>query len=197
MLRSTDRILTTHAAACRVPPTCWRRSGTHARRSRWTAARSTNCVTSAVSDIVRQQVEAGIDIVNYGELSKPSFNTYVADRLTRRPARPNPVAGGFPFGDWQDFPGWAASAPLRNAALVDRPVCVLGELGRRRLAYGPQRQPGAAAADLSTHGHRAGREGGVRGLLGGAQHVAFASDAYPFALGTAIGDADRKRRPLW
>src|SRR6185503_1957527 len=84
-------------------------------------------VTTSVSDIVRQQVEAGIDIVNDGELSKPSFNTYVADRLAGYEARPNPAAAGFPFGDWQDFPGWAASAPLRNAALVNRPVCV-GEL---------------------------------------------------------------------
>ena len=189
MLRSTDRILTTHVGSLPRPADLLAMVQARLRGEPVDDGAFDQRVKTAVSEIVRQQVEAGIDIVNDGELSKPSFNTYVADRLAGYEARPNPAAGGFPFADWQDFPGWAASAPLRNAALVDRPVCV-GELGRRRLAYGPQRQPGAAAADR-THGHRAGREGGVRGLLGGAQHVAFASDAYPFALGTAIGDAGR------
>jgi 5-methyltetrahydropteroyltriglutamate--homocysteine methyltransferase len=36
---------------------------------------------TAVTDAVRQQLDAGIDIVNDGELSKPSYSTYVTDRL--------------------------------------------------------------------------------------------------------------------
>jgi 5-methyltetrahydropteroyltriglutamate--homocysteine methyltransferase len=36
----------------------------------------------AVSDVVRRQVEAGIDVVSDGEFSKPSYATYVSDRLT-------------------------------------------------------------------------------------------------------------------
>ena len=31
--------------------------------------------------VVAKQVEAGIDIVNDGEMSKPSYATYVKDRL--------------------------------------------------------------------------------------------------------------------
>jgi 5-methyltetrahydropteroyltriglutamate--homocysteine methyltransferase len=39
-------------------------------------------VPSAVAEIVRQQVEAGVDVVNDGEQGKPSYATYVKDRLT-------------------------------------------------------------------------------------------------------------------
>lgn len=40
------------------------------------------CMTNAVSEIVRKQVEAGIDIVSDGETSKISYATYVKDRYT-------------------------------------------------------------------------------------------------------------------
>ena len=40
------------------------------------------CMTRAVSDTVRKQVEAGIDIVSDGETSKISYATYVKDRYT-------------------------------------------------------------------------------------------------------------------
>lgn len=40
------------------------------------------CMTAAVSETVRKQVEAGIDIVSDGETSKISYATYVKDRYT-------------------------------------------------------------------------------------------------------------------
>ena len=40
------------------------------------------CMTSAVSETVRRQVEAGVDIVSDGETSKFSYATYVKDRYT-------------------------------------------------------------------------------------------------------------------
>ncbi|SLN19411.1 methionine synthase [Roseivivax jejudonensis] len=40
------------------------------------------CMTDAVSDAVRRQVEAGIGIVSDGEMSKISYATYVKDRYT-------------------------------------------------------------------------------------------------------------------
>ncbi|MEM7270892.1 MAG: cobalamin-independent methionine synthase II family protein [Pseudomonadota bacterium] len=40
------------------------------------------CMTSAVDDVVRRQVEAGVDIVSDGETSKISYATYVKDRYT-------------------------------------------------------------------------------------------------------------------
>ncbi len=40
------------------------------------------CMTDAVSETVRRQVEAGVDIVSDGETSKISYATYVKDRYT-------------------------------------------------------------------------------------------------------------------
>jgi 5-methyltetrahydropteroyltriglutamate--homocysteine methyltransferase len=39
-------------------------------------------VKSAVAEVVRRQIETGIDLVNDGEMSKPSYATYVKDRLS-------------------------------------------------------------------------------------------------------------------
>jgi 5-methyltetrahydropteroyltriglutamate--homocysteine methyltransferase len=38
-------------------------------------------VTRAVEDVVARQIRAGVDIVNDGEMSKPSYATYVKDRF--------------------------------------------------------------------------------------------------------------------
>jgi 5-methyltetrahydropteroyltriglutamate--homocysteine methyltransferase len=43
----------------------------------------------AVVDVVRKQVECGIDIVTDGEFSKPGFFTYIQERLSGFEARPN------------------------------------------------------------------------------------------------------------
>ena len=40
------------------------------------------CMTAAVDETVRKQVDAGIDIVSDGETSKISYATYVKDRYT-------------------------------------------------------------------------------------------------------------------
>jgi 5-methyltetrahydropteroyltriglutamate--homocysteine methyltransferase len=39
-------------------------------------------LASSVKDVVRRQVEVGIDLVSDGEFSKPSYATYVSERLT-------------------------------------------------------------------------------------------------------------------
>ncbi len=44
---------------------------------------------NAVIDVVRKQVDCGIDIVTDGEFSKPGFFTYVQERLSGFEARPN------------------------------------------------------------------------------------------------------------
>ena len=39
-------------------------------------------IRNAVAEMVRNQVQCGIDIVTDGEQSKPSFNAYLIERLT-------------------------------------------------------------------------------------------------------------------
>jgi len=82
MKRSDNRILTTHVGSLARPPELAkmleaRAAGTLAD----TRPFDSEC-QKAVSDIVRQQVEAGIDVVNDGEQSKDNFATYVRQRLT-------------------------------------------------------------------------------------------------------------------
>ncbi|WP_170462128.1 cobalamin-independent methionine synthase II family protein [Ruegeria arenilitoris] len=52
------------------------------RREPYDADAFDSCMTKAVSETVRRQVEAGVDIVSDGETSKISYATYVKDRYT-------------------------------------------------------------------------------------------------------------------
>jgi 5-methyltetrahydropteroyltriglutamate--homocysteine methyltransferase len=52
------------------------------RREPFEQAAFDACMTQAVCEVVRRQVEAGIDIVSDGETSKISYATYVKDRYT-------------------------------------------------------------------------------------------------------------------
>src|ERR1700753_4075322 len=57
-------------------------------------------VASAVDEAVERQVAAGIDIVNDGEWPKPSYATYIKDRLNGFGGSGN----SFVFQDIEDFP---------------------------------------------------------------------------------------------
>src|SRR5271170_7841054 len=58
---------------------------------------------AAVAEVVKKQVEAGIDLVSDGELSKPSYATYVKDRLTGFDGSSN----SFVYQDLAEFPNLA------------------------------------------------------------------------------------------
>src|SRR5207244_6813950 len=60
-------------------------------------------IRSAGGDGVGKQVQAGIDVVSDGELSKPSYATYVKDRLTGFGGASHPLQ----YQDLVDFPGMA------------------------------------------------------------------------------------------
>jgi 5-methyltetrahydropteroyltriglutamate--homocysteine methyltransferase len=79
-------------------------------------------VRSAVSNIVRQQVGAGVDIVSDGEQSKPSFATYVKNRLSGLDGQNDTPRI---FADRQEFADWNATlaAPPSRLAAPIRPTC--------------------------------------------------------------------------
>jgi 5-methyltetrahydropteroyltriglutamate--homocysteine methyltransferase len=60
-------------------------------------------IRAAVAEVVGKQSEAGIDIVNDGEMSKPSYATYVKDRLDGFGGTGNT----FVYQDLADFPNLA------------------------------------------------------------------------------------------
>ena len=80
MKTSTDRILTTHVGS--LPRSQEVTDVLFARETGEPMAKGAAVIAAAVKDVVRKQVEAGIDLVSDGEMSKISYATYIADRLT-------------------------------------------------------------------------------------------------------------------
>src|ERR1700741_2556635 len=83
-------------------------------------------VTHAVRDIVAQQLAAGIDIVNDGEMSKPSYATYIKDRLDGFGGG----SGRYSFPGLHEFPGTKATVvgdpgrAKRKAPACNAPISV-------------------------------------------------------------------------
>jgi 5-methyltetrahydropteroyltriglutamate--homocysteine methyltransferase len=82
MQRSSDRILTTHTGSLPQPAGVREQLAAKRRGRGYDQAAIDSALTTAVGEIVRRQVEVGVDIVNDGELSKTSWNDYVVHRLS-------------------------------------------------------------------------------------------------------------------
>jgi 5-methyltetrahydropteroyltriglutamate--homocysteine methyltransferase len=82
MKRSTDRFLTTHTGSLPRPDDLIRMMYAKEEGVPVDAAALSQRVASAVLELVRKQADAGVDIVNDGEMSKPSYATYIKDRLS-------------------------------------------------------------------------------------------------------------------
>jgi 5-methyltetrahydropteroyltriglutamate--homocysteine methyltransferase len=107
MKRSTDRILTTHVGSLPRPDDLFdlmldRMDGKAVDETAYAER-----VRRAVQETVRQQVDAGLDVVSDGEMAKPSFITYAASRLsgleTREGFRPSPFANTRETRDFPDY----------------------------------------------------------------------------------------------
>src|SRR5262245_20939701 len=108
---STDRILTTHVGSLPRPDDLFemmlaRMDGKHVDEAVYNAR-----LRKAVADSVKQQTAAGLDVVGDGEMGKPSFITYAAQRLggleRREGARPSPFSN---TRETRDFPEFYQSA---------------------------------------------------------------------------------------
>jgi len=82
MKRSTDRILVTHAGSLARPKDLLEMMDAKLSGRSYDQAAYGKRIRNAVADMVRNQVQCGIDIVTDGEQSKPSFNAYLIERLT-------------------------------------------------------------------------------------------------------------------
>src|SRR5690349_4791375 len=81
MQRSTDRILTTHAGSLPRPRDLLEMVRTRSRGERVDEDAFQTRLRLAVGEIVRRQADLGVDVVDDGEFGKPSFVTYVRERL--------------------------------------------------------------------------------------------------------------------
>jgi 5-methyltetrahydropteroyltriglutamate--homocysteine methyltransferase len=81
MKRSTERFLTTHTGSLPRPDDLIRMMYAKEEGVPVDPDALAKRVRTAVAEVVKKQADAGIDLVNDGELSKPSYATYIKDRL--------------------------------------------------------------------------------------------------------------------
>ncbi|MBV8718010.1 MAG: cobalamin-independent methionine synthase II family protein [Chloroflexi bacterium] len=130
MLRSTDRILVSHAGTLPRPDAVARvfNDGTDAELER--------ALPDAVREVVQRQAQLGIDIVNDGEFSKRGgFSGYVRNRISgiqqrSVPAGEGPRAHDVTARDRREFPGAFAAGvgPFRGGGTANQPFFCTGPL---------------------------------------------------------------------
>jgi 5-methyltetrahydropteroyltriglutamate--homocysteine methyltransferase len=81
MMRSTDRILTSHAGSLPRPPELLEQNRAIQRGETVDVSKRPQMIRDGVKEVVRLQVEAGVDSVNDGEFSKTVFLDY-ANRMS-------------------------------------------------------------------------------------------------------------------
>ena len=122
MKRSTSRILTSHTGSLPRPADLIEmirdaQAGKPVDEAAFQAR-----VKSAVAETVQKQIDAGIDILSDGEEGKPSYATYVKDRLTGfggsmgAMIRPN-------VGEAVDFPEFQVRRAAATPTFLNRPAC--------------------------------------------------------------------------
>jgi 5-methyltetrahydropteroyltriglutamate--homocysteine methyltransferase len=87
--QNTDRIQTTHIGSLPRPHDLLDLMKAKYSGKPYDQKTYDGTIAKAVADIVRKQVDCGIDFVTDGELSKPGFFTYIKERLDGFEARPN------------------------------------------------------------------------------------------------------------
>lgn len=119
MKTSTDRILTTHVGS--LPRSKSVTDCVFAHEQGNPKPEASEIIRSAVDEVVKRQVDAHVDIVSDGEMSKISYATYIKDRITgfdgdspRQPPK-----------DLEDFPGFLErQASGGGTPTYRRPCCV-------------------------------------------------------------------------
>ena len=116
MKRSTDRILTTHTGSLPRPDDLVTMLYAKDKGELQDHATFTRRVREATVEVVRKQVECGVDVLNDGESGKIGYSTYVKDRLTGFEGEAGPVRAA----DVLDFPEYARRVYRVTA---QRPAC--------------------------------------------------------------------------
>ena len=134
MLKSTDRILTTHTGSLTRPPEIVKMLKSKQCDKDFDDSEFESRLNTAVSEVIEKQIDSGIDIVNDGEFGKNiSWSRYVVERLSGFEQRPhNADDTSMPKGvfgkdrrDFADFyadydrtqgmvgmTGWEVNAPI-------------------------------------------------------------------------------------
>jgi 5-methyltetrahydropteroyltriglutamate--homocysteine methyltransferase len=143
MKRSTDRFLTTHTGSLPRPEDLIRMMYAKEEGVPVDADALSQRVAAAVDEVVRKQAAAAVDVINDGEMSKPSYATYIKDRLSGFGGAGNT----FVYQDLADFPNLARrvfgdpgrsrrKTPACNAAIgVRNPQAAQADVDHLKAAF--------------------------------------------------------------
>ena len=146
MIYSTDRILTAHAGSLPRPDDLREMVLAKARGEPCDQAALDRRLQSAVAEIVKRQVECGLDSINDGEFGKQNFTSYVGTRISGYEPKASdpttePPPGASVQRDSDDFRAYYE----RKGALFGRGT----DLSRTRLTCtGPLRYVGQSVIRL-------------------------------------------------
>jgi 5-methyltetrahydropteroyltriglutamate--homocysteine methyltransferase len=181
MKLSTKRILTTHTGSLPRPAALVELMFAKEERRPVDEKKLVQSVRESVHEVVQRQQQAGIDVVSDGEMSKPSYATYVTERLTGfggQSVRPK-------LSDILEFPN-VASHYFNDPGVLrlneNRPCCN-GPVRRRR---------GMAEADTDIANFQAA-------LQGAKVEEAFMTAASPGVVSMFLGNTHYKTEEefLW
>ena len=185
MPHSVDRFLTTHTGSLPRPDDLIEMMYAKEEGKPVDREALAQRIRSSVGEVVGKQRKAGLDIVNDGEMSKPSYATYVKDRLSGFGGTSN----SFVYQDLVEFPNMAKR--------------VFGDPGRSRrktpACNGPiaVADPDAVRRDVDNLKAAVGEGGAQRAFMTAASpgviSLFFRNDYYPSesAYLAAISDAMR------
>ena len=145
MKRNRDRILTTHAGSLPQPDDLKEMLAAKNSGKPYDQKAFARRVQSVVAEVVKKQIDCGLDIINDGEIGKPNFSRYARERLSgfaEREAKPEERPSMIFGRDLVEFPEY----------FQKRFGTVRGENIKRVFCNGPLKYIGHAAvkADIET-----------------------------------------------
>jgi 5-methyltetrahydropteroyltriglutamate--homocysteine methyltransferase len=152
---SEGRFLTTHTGSLPRPEGLMRMMFDREAGGEVDPAALDAAIDAAVAEMVERQRAAGIDVVGDGEMSKPSYATYIKDRLDGFGGE----SGSYSFQDLDEFPGTKAK--------------VFGDAGRSR------RRAPACTAPITVRDMEAPRRDAERLVAAAGGQATFMSAASP------------------
>ena len=120
MKRSTDRILTTHTGSLPRPDDLLAMLQAREQGKEKDTPAFYAQAARAVEEVVRAQVEAGIDIVNDGEQGKVDYSTYIKDRLDGFEGETTQMAVS---REALEFPEFSGNRGPIGMPFIKRPTC--------------------------------------------------------------------------
>ncbi|MGE3621631.1 MAG: cobalamin-independent methionine synthase II family protein [Acidimicrobiia bacterium] len=183
MLRSDDRILTTHVGSLprgRELARLLRRLDA-GRLEEGDSDQLAELVRKGTAEIVRRQVDARVDVVNDGEMGKFGYSTYVKERLTGFGGQHFPSTPADPLEVPSMEEAWRNSFKLATPTCVG-PVSYVGhaDLGQEiQLLVDAAAESGAGEAFAS-----AASPGVISAFLGNCHYASH--EEYVFALADAM-----------